>query len=84
MLRTRTILPAIFTKYDVLLIFRWCVLKRFLVAKTCHFSFQTIKNVIFSLLGSKLPAEDFQENPENKSAWKGYLGAVANALRKLA
>ncbi|OQV14895.1 hypothetical protein BV898_10927 [Hypsibius exemplaris] len=46
--------------------------------------YKTIKNVIFELLGSKLPAEDFQQNPENKSAWKGYLGAIANALRNSA
>ncbi|XP_055328603.1 calpain clp-1-like isoform X3 [Paramacrobiotus metropolitanus] len=46
--------------------------------------YKIIKGVIFNLLGSKLPEEDFNQNAENKSAWKGYLGMIAKALRNFA
>ncbi|GAV09702.1 hypothetical protein RvY_19195 [Ramazzottius varieornatus] len=45
--------------------------------------YKIIKGTIFNLLGSKLPAENFQQNPEAQSAWKGYLGVIANALHKM-
>ena len=47
------------------------------------FLFQMIKGTIFNLMGSKLPAENFQQNPEAKSAWKGYLSVIANAIHKM-